>query len=218
MASRRWLEANAKRLKKTSPLPPTTMTTENSSPSSPPPPPPSLCWDVEGSPSAYATAGYRPHRYCFEPGNEEKTSRIRWTRFLYFDARPECGGGGANSSSSSSSTLFAPRSFAPQQREAARLDPLCKHDHRSDGGSSVLLSSYERALAAGKTRGEAVAAAAEAKAALARRAREGSERSREFLATSARKESRGVSDTNSDPVVWSEQLLALGEAVGQAMG
>lgn len=210
MASRRWLEANAQRLKKTSPP-----TTENSSPSSPPAP--SLCWDVLGSPSAYATAGYRPHRYCFEPGNEGKTSRIRWTRFLYFDETPECdGGGGAKNSSSSSTTLFAPRSFAPPQRES---NPLCKHEKRSDNSrSSVLLSSYERALAGGKSRGEAVAAAAETKAALARRAREGAERSREFLAASARKESRGVSDENSDPVVWSEQLHALGEAVGHAMG
>ena len=60
MASRRWLEANSKRLQEDS-----QQQQQNS-----------LCWDVVGSPSAWPTAGYRPHRYCLEPGSTEKTARI----------------------------------------------------------------------------------------------------------------------------------------------
>ena len=224
MASRRWLEANAKRLKGSQ-----QQQRQQNGTSPPPPPPtppsPSLCWDVVGSPSAWTTAGYKPHRYCFEPGRswgggkekekgggEKKTSLVRWSRFLFFDASPEC-------SAVSPSTVFAPRSYAPPQQEAEQLNPLCRHDKRP---GSVLASTYERALARGEEPSEAAAEAAEAWALLARHAREGAESSRAFLQAAAAKGGGGgqgeVSETNGEPVRWSEQLQSVAEVVEHAMG
>lgn len=168
-----------------------------------------------GSPFASFRA-IQPHRYCFEPGTgeeggERNTSRIRWSRFLFFDAEPECG-------SVSHSTIFAPRSYAPPQKEAEALNPLCRHDERP---GSVFVSTYERALARGEGHGAAVAEAAETGALLARHARERAEGSRAFLKAAAEKRSASqgeVSETNSDPVRWSEQLHAVVEVVEHAMG
>lgn len=207
MASRRWLEANAKRLKDDSQQQQQQQRNGTS---------PSLCWDVVGSPTAWPTAGYKPHLYCFEPGTgeeggERNTSRIRWSRFLFFDAEPECG-------SVSHSTIFAPRSYAPPQKEAEALNPLCRHDERP---GSVFVSTYERALARGEGHSAAVAEAAETGALLARHARERAEGSRAFLKAAAEKRSASqgeVSETNSDPVRWSEQLHAVVEVVEHAMG
>lgn len=201
MVSRRWLEANSKRAKELQQEQQGRQQQQRGK---------TLCWDVLGSPSAWPTAGYRPHRYCFEPGKEKNTSRIRWSEFLYFDKSPECE---QVSPTSPSKTIFAPKSFAPPQQEAEKLNPLCKHDKRS---TIAVLAVYTASLVQGKKHREAVAAAVEAKVLLAGRAREGAESSREFLA--AVKDDEGVSQTNDEPVRWAEQLHAVGEAVGHAMG
>ena len=240
MASRRGLEANSRRLKDSQQRQQQQQQQQEqqqqqqqrrrrqNETSFSPFPPPSLCWDVVGSPSAWPTAGYKPHRYCFEPGSiiisgeeEEKeggeikkTSRIRWSEFTFFDASPEC-----QVTSPSTTTIFAPRSYPPPRQEAEELNPLCRHDRRPAGG--VLGSTYKRAIAQGKGHSEAVAEAAEAGALLAKRAREGAEISR--AAVAARRIGNGggqgeVSETNSDPVKLSEQLRSVAEVVGHAMG
>lgn len=200
MASRHWLEANSKRSKGLQRGQQQQQRQEKTS----------LCWDVVGSPSAWPTAGFKPRRYCLEPCKEKSTTQIRWSEFLYFDASPEC----EARYSSSSTTLFAPRSFAPPRQEAEELNPLCKYDKRP--GTSVFLSTYERSLAQGKKHREAVAAAVESRAVLADQARKGAESSREFLA--AARNDEGVSQTNDEPVRWSDQLRAVVEALGHAMG